>query len=71
MFYPYPEEKCYFKRILKDDVMNERKNNPGSMEPEVIIGRLNYQRPWKCYMFLSNLKGQLDDYMFQLLAHSK
>ena len=51
--------------------MNQQENNPGPMEPEMIVWRLNYQITCNCHRFLGNLMGQLDNYMLQLSAHSK
>ena len=39
--YPYPEENCYLKSILEKDKVNQQEDNAGTMEPEVIIWRLN------------------------------
>lgn len=69
--YPYPEKKGYLKRILKENKVDQEKDNSGPTEPEMIIWRSNYQFPFYGYMFLSNLIGQLGNYMLQLSAHRK
>ena len=69
--YQDPEEKCHLKWILEENNMDQEKNNSGSMEPEVVIRRLNNQFSFYGCMFLSNLMGQLGNDMLQLSAHCK
>lgn len=69
--YQDPEEKCHLKWILEENNMDQEKNNSGSMEPEVVIWRLNNQFSFYGCMFLSNLMGQLGNDMLQLSAHCK
>jgi len=39
--YPYPEEKGNLERILKQNELNQPKNNSGPMKPKVIIRGLH------------------------------
>ncbi|KAL8129249.1 hypothetical protein V2J09_018404 [Rumex salicifolius] len=58
--YPYPEEKGDFKRILKEDKMDQEKNKVRAVEPEMIIRGLHHKLSFNGCMFLSHLVGQLD-----------
>lgn len=35
--YQYPEEKCNLKCVLKENEMDQEKDNPWFAEPEVVI----------------------------------
>lgn len=55
--YPYPEEKCQFKRILEQDDMNQYENQSRPVEPKVIVWRLNHQVSFYCNVLLGNIMG--------------
>lgn len=55
--YQYPEEECNLESVLKEDEMDQVEDQAGSMEPEMIIWRLNHQLPFDGCMFLGNFVG--------------
>lgn len=69
--YKDPEEECNLKGILKQDKVYQIEDNSWPVEPKVIIWRHNYQIPFNCRMFFSNLVSQLSNDMLQFSANSK
>jgi len=49
------EEESELKSFLEEEDMNEQQDNARSMEPEMIIRRLNHQVPFHGCMLLRDL----------------